>query len=95
MPTHVIRGIAFIVAGCASIYSFLLRERLLTQMKAVRTIHEADFPVLDPRLLEREHRSTFPQSEDTGRFHYANTAAIVAYCVAAVATILLNLGLGF
>ena len=95
MTTLVIRGIALIVASCAAIYSFLLRERLLTQMKAARTIHEADFPVHDPFLLEREHRSTFPQSEDRGRFHYANMAAVVASCVAATATILLNLGLGF
>ncbi|SEG66927.1 hypothetical protein SAMN05421819_4173 [Bryocella elongata] len=95
MAANLIRGFALLVAGCAGIYAIFLREKLIDELKGVRTVNPSDFPLHIPLLLERAHRFSFAESPVRARFRRAYLAAMLAASLAALMTILVDLGLGF
>jgi len=95
MAANLIRGCALLVVGCAGIYSMLLREKLIEELKGVRTVNPSDFPLHIPLLLERAHRFSFAQSTIRTQFRFAYVTTLLAACIAALMLILVDLGLGF
>jgi hypothetical protein len=91
--THLIAGVASIVAGAAGFIALILRERLLKELRRVQPIHTGEFPIHIPLLLERAHKTRFPASKLRTEFRYAYTTAVTAVMISATAYILIDFGL--
>jgi hypothetical protein len=78
-----VSAIALLVGCLSGMYSLLIRESLISDIKKLRSVTPSEFPVNAPSNLEKAHAELNKNSTLRTRYRYATLLAVLGVTVAA------------